>query len=214
MYAVIKAGGKQHRVQPGDVIEIELMHAKDDEVEFHPLLVVDDDNKTHVGKEVAKAVVTGKLVGEQKGEKVKVFKYRNKTGYARHTGHRQMYTLVEIGEIKLPGQPAAKKPAEAAPDGESKPKSTAKSTAKPKSTAKAAATKTEDTKTAAAAEPAASEEEVTAADAAPAETPPAEVAEVAAEAETGADAASEASEDAAGEGDSESEAEAEAEAGE
>ena len=107
MYAVIKTGGKQHRVKPGDIIEIELMHAKDDSVEFHPLLVVDDDNKTHVGKEIAKATVTGKLVGEQKGEKVKVFKYRNKTGYARHTGHRQMYTLVEIGEIKLPGQPAA-----------------------------------------------------------------------------------------------------------
>jgi large subunit ribosomal protein L21 len=111
MYAVIKAGGKQHRVKPGDVIEVELMHAKDDAVQFHPLLVVDDENKTHVGKELSKAVVSGKLVGEQKGEKVKVFKYRNKTGYARHQGHRQMYTLVEIGEIKLPGRPASKKAA-------------------------------------------------------------------------------------------------------
>jgi large subunit ribosomal protein L21 len=112
MYAVIKAGGKQHRVKAGDVIEVELMHAKDDSVRFQPLLVVDDDNKTHVGKELSKAVVTGKLVGEQKGEKVKVFKYRNKSGYARHQGHRQMYTLVEIGEIKLPGAPAAKKAAD------------------------------------------------------------------------------------------------------
>ncbi|HEY7280654.1 MAG TPA: 50S ribosomal protein L21 [Actinomycetota bacterium] len=141
MYAVIKAGGKQHRVQPGDVIEVELMHSKDDSVQFHPLLVVDDDNKTHVGKEIAKAVVTGKLVGEQKGEKVKVFKYRNKTGYARHTGHRQMYTLVEIGEIKLPGQRATAKKAAVEPtpaeegSEEPKPKSPARSTA-----AKAAAT--------------------------------------------------------------------------
>jgi large subunit ribosomal protein L21 len=200
MYAVIKAGGKQHRVKPGDVIEVELMHAKDDSVEFHPLLVVDDENKTHVGKQIAKAVVTGKLVGEQKGEKVKVFKYRNKTGYARHTGHRQMYTLVEIGEIKLPGQPAAKKAAErsAEADGESgaaKPKSPAKSTS-----SKSTATKTESAKTGAAA----AEEEDTAADAAPAETPPAEVAEVAAEAETGPDAGA----------PGETEAEAEAEAGE
>jgi large subunit ribosomal protein L21 len=112
MYAVIKAGGKQHRVKPGDVIEVELMHSKDDAVQFHPLLVVDDDNKTHVGKEIAKATVSGKLVGEQKGDKVKVFKYRNKTGYSRRQGHRQMYTLVEIGEIKLPGQAAAKKTAD------------------------------------------------------------------------------------------------------
>ena len=139
MYAVIKAGGKQHRVKPGDVIEVELMHAKDDSVEFHPLLVVDDENKTHVGKQIAKAVVTGKLVGEQKGEKVKVFKYRNKTGYARHTGHRQMYTLVEIGEIKLPGQPAAKKPADDGDSEERKPKSSSKSTASTTTAAKAAA---------------------------------------------------------------------------
>jgi large subunit ribosomal protein L21 len=200
MYAVIKAGGKQHRVRPGDVIEVELMHAKDESVEFHPLLVVDDANKTHVGKEVAKAVVMGKLVGEQKGEKVKVFKYRNKTGYARHTGHRQMYTLVEIGEIKLPGQPAAKKPAE---DGK-RPK---EPKPKPKSSAKSTASKSSAAKTAAAAEAASAADEDTVADAAPAETPPAEVAEVVAKAETGPDAAESAESD-------ESSAEAEAEAGE
>jgi len=208
MYAVIKAGGKQHRVKPGDVIEIELMHAKDDAVEFHPLLVVDDDNRTHVGKEISKAVVTGKLVGEQKGEKVKVFKYRNKTGYARHTGHRQMYTLVEIGEIKLPGQPAARKaaekPAEADGEAAAKPKSTAKSPSSKSAATKTESTKTEDAKAAAAAEPAASEQEDSAAEAAPAETPPAEVAEVAAEAETGPDS------EAADAGETEAEAEAEA----
>jgi large subunit ribosomal protein L21 len=201
MYAVIKAGGKQHRVKPGDVIEVELMHAKDDAVQFQPLLVVDDDNKTHVGKEIAKAVVTGKLVGEQKGEKIKVFKYRNKTGYARHTGHRQMYTLVEIGEIKLPGRPAAKKAdeakaaAESAEDKAAADKPAAKSTA-----AKSAASKTAAAKAAAAA--ADEEDAAAAADAAPAETPPAEVAEVAAEAETGPDT------------ESETEAQAEAEAAE
>jgi len=201
MYAVIKAGGKQHRVKPGDVIEVELMHAKDDSVSFHPLLVVDDDNKTHVGKEIAKAVVTGKLVGEQKGEKVKVFKYRNKTGYARHQGHRQMHTLVEIGEIRLPGQPAAKKAAEkpAESDGEAKPKSSAKSAA-----SKSTAMKTESATTETAKSAAAEEEEDTAAEAAPAETSPAEGDEGA----PGANA-----EPDAGEG-GETEAEAEAEAGE
>jgi large subunit ribosomal protein L21 len=103
MYAVIKAGGKQHRVSVGDVVEVELVHGGDDEsLTFQPLLVVDDDGHTHVGKEVAKAQVKAKLAGEKKGDKVKVFKYRPKSGYAKTQGHRQMYTLVEVTDISLP----------------------------------------------------------------------------------------------------------------
>ena len=109
MYAVIKAGGKQQRVKPGDVIEVELMHADGDTVELHPILVVDDDGKTHYGKEAQRAVVVAKLVGEQKGDKVKVFKYRPKTGYSRRQGHRQLMTLLEIEEIKLRTRAPAKK---------------------------------------------------------------------------------------------------------
>ena len=110
MYAVIKAGGKQLKVQPGDVIEIELMHRGQDEaVTFTPILVVDDDGKTHFGKDLAKAQVKGKLVGQAKGEKVKVFKYRPKTGYARHQGHRQMYTLVEIQDVSIGKRAPTKK---------------------------------------------------------------------------------------------------------
>jgi large subunit ribosomal protein L21 len=119
MYAVIKAGGKQQRVKPGDVIEVELMHrGQDDKVTFTPLLVVDDDGNTHVGKDAAKAVVKGKLVGESKGDKVKVFKYRPKTGYAKRQGHRQMYTLVEISDVSLGRRTSAKKEskADAEPD--------------------------------------------------------------------------------------------------
>lgn len=113
MYAVIKTGGKQHKVQPGDVIEVELMHGIGETVTFHPLLVVDDDGTTHYGKEAAKAVVTAKPVGEQKGDKVKIFKYKNKTGYARKAGHRQLLTLLEISTVSLGGaaKTAAKKPA-------------------------------------------------------------------------------------------------------
>jgi large subunit ribosomal protein L21 len=115
MYAVIKAGGKQQKVKTGDVIEVELMHHDGDRVELHPILVVDDEGKTHVGKEAQKAVVVAKLVGEQKGEKIKVFKYRPKTGYARKQGHRQLMTLLEIEDIKLGGKraPAKKEEAEA-----------------------------------------------------------------------------------------------------
>jgi len=118
MYAVIKAGGKQHRVKPGDVIEVELMHGgHGDAVTFTPLLVVDDDGKTHVGKDLGRAVVKGKLVGEEKGEKVKIFKYRPKTGYSRRQGHRQMYTLVEIEEVAMGRRAAASKAAaEPAPE--------------------------------------------------------------------------------------------------
>src|SRR5436190_12350504 len=120
MYAVIKAGGKQHRVKSGDVIEVELVHGQPgDAVEFHPLLVVDDDGKAHHGKDAAKAVVVGKLVGEQKGDKVKVFKYRPKTGYSRRQGHRQLMTLLEIEDVRLEAarkstaKKAEEKPAEA-----------------------------------------------------------------------------------------------------
>lgn len=114
MYAVIRTGGKQHKVKPGDVIEVELLHADGDTVTLHPLLVVDDDGKTHVGKEIERAVVTAKLVGEQKGDKVNVFKYKNKSGYARRKGHRQLMTLMEISEVKLPGAKAPAKKAAAA----------------------------------------------------------------------------------------------------
>ena len=100
MYAVIKTGGKQHRVKPGDVIEVEYMHGLGDTVTFHPLLVVDDDGKTHFGKQAEGAVVTAKPVGEQKGDKVRVMKYKNKTGYKRRMGHRQSLTQVRVTAIE------------------------------------------------------------------------------------------------------------------
>jgi large subunit ribosomal protein L21 len=110
MYAVIKAGGKQQKVKPGDVIEVELMHGGHDEsVTFTPILVVDDDGKSHVGRDLGKAVVKARLVGETKGDKVKVFKYRPKTGFAKRQGHRQMYTLVEIEDVSLGKRAPSKK---------------------------------------------------------------------------------------------------------
>ncbi len=101
MYAVIKAGGKQHKVQAGDVIEVEKLVGPDEMLTFTPLLVVDDDGKAHTGNAASKATVTAKAVGEKKGDKVHVVKYRPKTGYSRKTGHRQQYTLIEISGVKL-----------------------------------------------------------------------------------------------------------------
>ena len=103
MYAVIKAGGKQHKVQAGDVIEIEKLVGANETVTFQPLLVVDDDGKTHVGPAAAKATVTAKPLGETKGNKIKVVKYRPKTGYSKRTGHRQQLTLIRIEDVKLGG---------------------------------------------------------------------------------------------------------------
>ena len=101
MYAVIKTGGKQHKVKPGDIIEVEYLQADGDTVTFHPVLVVDDEGTTHYGKEAQRATVTAKFVGEQKGDKVQVFKYKNKSGYSRRQGHRQLMTLLEIADVKL-----------------------------------------------------------------------------------------------------------------
>ncbi len=110
MYAVIKTGGKQQKVKPGDIIEVEYLHADGETVTFQPVLVVDDDGTTHYGKEAQQAVVTAKLLGEQKGDKVHVFKYKNKSGYSRRQGHRQLMTLLEISDVKL-GTPRKRAPA-------------------------------------------------------------------------------------------------------
>ena len=104
MYAVIRAGGKQYKVAEGDVIEIERIGGTDSNLEFTPLLVVDDDGSAHAAKDdLAKAKVTAQVVGETKGPKVHIFRYRNKTRYRRRSGHRQRYSSVEISGIKMGG---------------------------------------------------------------------------------------------------------------
>ncbi|HJQ77354.1 MAG TPA: 50S ribosomal protein L21 [Acidimicrobiia bacterium] len=112
MYAIIRAGGKQAKVKSGDIIEVERIKSDDEKVTFSPLLVVDDDgNAVSDPASLAKASVTAKVLGESAGEKIDIFKYKNKTGYRRRQGHRQKYTRVEITGIKLPA--AAKKKAAA-----------------------------------------------------------------------------------------------------
>jgi large subunit ribosomal protein L21 len=113
MYAVIKTGGKQQKVKAGDIIEVEHLSAEGETVTFQPLLVVDDEGNTHYGKDAQGAVVTAKLLGDQKGDKVSIFKYKNKSGYARRAGHRQLLSLIEIAEVSL-GSGAKKAPAKKA----------------------------------------------------------------------------------------------------
>jgi large subunit ribosomal protein L21 len=116
MYAIIRTGGKQTKVREGDVIEVELLKGAADEVSFTPLLVVQEDGTAVSDRAaLASASVTAKVLGESKGPKVDIFKYKNKTGYRRRMGHRQRYTLLEVTAIALGGKPAKKKvPAKAA----------------------------------------------------------------------------------------------------
>lgn len=112
MYAIIRAGGKQAKVQEGDVINIERVKSDDAKLTFKPLLVVDDEgNALSDPSALNKASVTAKVLGETAGEKIDIFKYKNKTGYRRRQGHRQKYTQIEITGIKIPA--AAKKKAAA-----------------------------------------------------------------------------------------------------
>ena len=99
MYAVIRTGGKQYRVKTGDVLEIEHLSAKEPNVSFRPVLVSTDDGRTLHGREAGDFTVEAKMLGDAKGDKVVVFKYKNKTGYANRTGHRQLYSLIEITSI-------------------------------------------------------------------------------------------------------------------
>ncbi len=100
MYAVIATGGKQEKVETGQVLNVELLHADEgSEVTFSPILLVDDDAVMSTNDELAGASVTARVVGEIKGEKIRGFTYKNKTNNRRRWGHRQRYTTIEITEI-------------------------------------------------------------------------------------------------------------------
>ena len=101
MYAVIKTGGKQYRVQQGDVIFVEKIDAQADEaVTFEEVLLVGDGEQSKIGAPVvAGAKVEGKVLAQVKAKKVVVYKYKAKKGERKKQGHRQPYTKVEITAI-------------------------------------------------------------------------------------------------------------------
>jgi large subunit ribosomal protein L21 len=104
MYAVIRAGGKQYRVAPGDVIRVEsLGTGTDGLVEFPDVLAV-SAGEGQVGKPQAEARVVGQVVEEGRGAKILVFHYKRKKQYKKLRGHRQAYTAVRITEIAFDGQ--------------------------------------------------------------------------------------------------------------
>lgn len=102
MYAIVETGGKQYRVQPGDVLRIEKLKANEgDSIVLDKVLAVSQDGKLTVGNPyVEGAKVTATVKAQGKAPKIIVFKYHNKTNYRRKTGHRQPFTAVTIEKIE------------------------------------------------------------------------------------------------------------------
>jgi large subunit ribosomal protein L21 len=111
MYAVIETGGKQYRVQEGDVITIEKLNvAAGDDITFDRVLLLNDGTSVQVGAPILEeAKVFGSVVENGKGEKVIIFKYKSKKDYRKKQGHRQPYTMVKIESLAADGKPAPKK---------------------------------------------------------------------------------------------------------
>jgi large subunit ribosomal protein L21 len=103
MYAVIRAGGKQYRVAPGDVIRVEKLAGEQQQVEFGDVLAV-SASQGELGKPQGEARVVGQIVDQVLGDKVLVFHYKRKKQYKKLQGHRQQYTAVCITEIAFDGQ--------------------------------------------------------------------------------------------------------------
>lgn len=101
MYAIIMTGGKQYKVQEGDVVFLEKLAADEGStVTFDKVLAVSKDGKVSFGAPLLDtATVSGKVLGHGKGEKIIVFKYKAKKNYRRKQGHRQPYTKVQIEKI-------------------------------------------------------------------------------------------------------------------
>jgi len=101
VYAIVRSGGRQHKVAVGDIVEIDKVEAKaGDSVSLTPLLLIDGDKITTDAKKLGKASVTAEVIAETKGPKIRIIKFKNKTGYKKRQGHRQRYTQVKVTGIE------------------------------------------------------------------------------------------------------------------
>ena len=100
MYAIVRSGGRQHKVAVGDVVEVDRLVGKPGTpVEMKALLVVDGDSVTSDAWVLEGVKVHGEIVAEVKAKKIDILKYKNKTGYRKRQGHRQPLTQVKITAI-------------------------------------------------------------------------------------------------------------------
>ena len=101
MYAIVRAGGRQEKVSVGDVLVVDKLDGEPGStVEFRPLLLVDGEAVTSAPGELADAKVTAEIVEPTKGPKIRIIKFKNKTGYRKRQGHRQPLTRVKVTGIQ------------------------------------------------------------------------------------------------------------------
>ncbi len=107
MYAILKQGGRQYRVSPGDVIQVDKLEAeKGAEIELDGILMVGDDEMREVGAPVLDDFkVKAKVLRSDRGRKVTVFKFKRRKGYHKKQGHRQDFTELKITAITKGGEP-------------------------------------------------------------------------------------------------------------
>ena len=101
VYAIVKAGGRQEKVSVGDIVVVDRLKAEaGSSVQLPALLLVDGDNVTSDAKALAKVSVTAEVIRDERGPKIDILKYKNKTGYRKRIGHRQDLTRLKVTGIK------------------------------------------------------------------------------------------------------------------
>ena len=101
MYAIVRSGGRQHKVAVGDVLEIDkVSNEVGANIKLQPVLLVDGETVTADADALGKATVSAEVLAETKGPKIRIQKYKNKTGYKKRMGHRQRYTQVKVTGIE------------------------------------------------------------------------------------------------------------------
>lgn len=100
MYAIVKAGGRQEKVSVGDIVVVDRVQGEVGEsIELAPLLLVDGEKVTSAADDLAKVKVTAEIVRDEKGPKITILKFKNKTGYRKRQGHRQKLTRLKVTGI-------------------------------------------------------------------------------------------------------------------
>ena len=101
VYAIVKAGGRQEKVSVGDVVVVDKLAGEiGDEVTLAPVMLVDGDKVTTSAADLAKSSVTAEIVGDEKGPKINILKFKNKTGFRKRQGPRAQLTAVKVTAIK------------------------------------------------------------------------------------------------------------------
>jgi large subunit ribosomal protein L21 len=148
MFAILETGGKQYKVEPGDLLEIEVVNSKEiqkDRINFSTVLLINNDKEVHIGAPYIKnGNIQAKVVETFKSEKIIVFKKKPKEQYKRKRGHRQNLLKIQIEKIEIRSEKPT--PKSAKPKAETTKKATAKKTQPKKEEGKSTRAKTTQTK--------------------------------------------------------------------